>query len=356
MSDISERSWGSLPSGESISLFTLRNSGGIEAAITNYGGRVVMLKVPDRNGRSEDIVLGFDTLDGYLGHNPYFGAVVGRFANRIANGQFQLAGKTYKLLQNNGANALHGGAQGFDKVAWKAAVSNSSNGSPALELRYLSRDGEEGYPGDLQVTVTYTLSEDNTLRIDYAAITDRNTVLNLTNHSYFNLAGHAQGNILDQRVTLNADRFTPVGSNLIPTGDLRGVEATPFDFRQPTAIGARIDANDEQIAFGGGYDHNFVLNHSGNGLSLAARVHDPRSGRTMEVLTTQPGMQFYTGNHIQGEIPGKGGAAYGVRSGFCCETQRFPDSPNQPQFPSAVLKPGEQYQETTAFRFSAGRE
>jgi aldose 1-epimerase len=355
MREISERRWGSLPSGESISLFTLRNANGIEASVTNYGGRLVTLKVPDRAGENEDIVLGFDTLDGYLGHNPYFGALVGRFANRIANGEFDLAGKTYTLLKNNGSNALHGGARGFDKVAWKAAVV-TSNGSPALNLRYLSKDGEEGYPGNLDVEVTYSLSDDNILRIDYAASTDRDTVLNLTSHSYFNLAGHAHGNILDQRVLLNADRFTPVGSNLIPTGDLRSVEGTPFDFRQVTPIGARIDANDEQIAFGGGYDHNFVLNRSGNGLSTAARVHDPRSGRIMEVLTTQPGMQFYTGNHIHGQIPGKGGAVYGARGGFCCETQRFPDSPNQPRFPSAALRPGERYRETTAFRFSAGAE
>jgi aldose 1-epimerase len=353
MSGISNRRWGSLPSGEPIDLFTLRNARGVEASITNYGGRLVELKVPDRAGHSEDIVLGFDSLDGYLGPNPYFGALVGRFANRIANGQFELGGQTYTLLKNNGSNALHGGAKGFDKVAWRAAVV-TSNGNPALELRYLSTDGEEGYPGNLDVVVTYSLSEDNVLRIDYAATTDRDTVLNLTNHSYFNLAGHAHGNILDQRVMLNADRFTPVGSNLIPTGDLRSVEATPFDFRQPTAIGARIDANDEQIGFGAGYDHNFVLNRPGKGLSPAARVHDPHSGRVMEVLTTQPGMQFYTGNHIHGEIHGKGGAVYRARGGFCCETQRFPDSPNQAQFPSAALKPGEQYRETTAFRFSVG--
>lgn len=355
MSEISERRWGSLPAGEAISLFTLRNASGVEASVTNYGGRLVTLQTPDRAGRSEDIVLGFDSLDGYLGPNPYFGALVGRFANRIANGKFELDGQTYTLLQNNGSNALHGGARGFDKVAWKAAVI-SSNGNSALELRYLSEDGEEGYPGNLEVTTTYTLSEDSTLRIDYSASTDRATVLNLTNHSYFNLAGHAQGNILDQRVVLNADRFTPVAASLIPTGDLRSVAGTPFDFRQSTAIGARIDANDEQIAFGGGYDHNFVLNRSGNGLSLAARVYDPHSGRIMEVLTTQPGMQFYTGNHIRGQIRGKGGVAYGARAGFCCETQHFPDSPNQPQFPSSVLQSGERYRQTTAFRFSAGGE
>jgi aldose 1-epimerase len=355
MSEISERRWGSLPSGESISLFTLRNGNGLEASITNYGGRLVTLQVPDRAGRSEDIVLGFDSLEGYLGHNPYFGALVGRFANRIANGKFELDGAAYTLLQNNGTNALHGGARGFDKVAWKAAAIDS-NGNSALELRYLSRNGEEGYPGNLEIAATYTLSNDNTLRIDYSGSTDRATVLNLTNHSYFNLAGHAQGNILDQRVVLNADRFTPVGSNLIPTGDLRSVAGTPFDFRQSTAIGARIDANDEQIGFGGGYDHNFVLNRAGNGLSLAARVYDPRSGRVMEVLTTQPGMQFYTGNHIRGEIRGKGGATYDARAGFCCETQHFPDSPNQPQFPSSVLRPGDRYTHTTAFRFSTGAE
>jgi aldose 1-epimerase len=353
MSEISSQSWGSLPSGEPIDLFTLRNSHGMEASITNYGGRVVTLKIPDRAGHSEDIVLGFDSLEGYLGPNPYFGALVGRFANRIANGQFELGGQTYTLLKNNGSNALHGGARGFDKVVWKAAAA-TSNGSAALELRYLSKDGEEGYPGNLDVLVTYSLSDENVLRIDYAATTDRGTVLNLTNHSYFNLAGHAHGNILDQRVMLNAGQFTPVGSNLIPTGDLRGVEGTPFDFRQAAPIGARIDADDEQIQFGKGYDHNFVLNRSHNGMSMAARIHDPHSGRIMEVLTTQPGMQFYTGNHIQGQIHGKDGAVYGARGGFCCETQRFPDAPNQPKFPTATLKPGERYRETTAFQFSIG--
>jgi aldose 1-epimerase len=353
MSEISSRPWGSLPSGEPIDLFTLRNSHGMEASITNYGGRVVTLKVPDRAGRVDDIVLGFDSLEGYLGPNPYFGALVGRFANRIANGKFELGGQIYTLLKNNGSNALHGGGRGFDKVAWKAVVA-TSNGSAALELRYLSKDGEEGYPGNLDVLVTYSLSDENVLRIDYAATTDRGTVLNLTNHSYFNLAGHSHGNILDQRLMLNAGSFTPVGSNLIPTGHLRRVEATPFDFRQAAPIGARIDANDEQIQFGKGYDHNFVLNRSDDGLSLAARVHDPHSGRIMEVLTTQPGMQFYTGNHIQGDIHGKDGAVYGARGGFCCETQRFPDAPNQPKFPTAVLKPGERYRETTAFQFSIG--
>jgi aldose 1-epimerase len=351
MSEISSRPWGSLPSGEPIDLFTLRNSRGMEASITNYGGRMVTLKVPDRAGGSEDIVLGFDSLEGYLGPNPYFGALVGRFANRIANARFELDGQVYTLLKNNGSNALHGGARGFDKVAWKAAAA-ISNGSAALELRYLSMDGEEGYPGNLDVQVVYSLSEDNVLRIDYSAVTDRETVLNLTNHSYFNLAGHAHGNILDQRVMLNAGQFTPVGPNLIPTGDLRRVEGTPFDFREAAPIGARIEANDEQIQFGKGYDHNFVLNRSDNGLSVAARVHDPHSGRIMEVLTTQPGMQFYTGNHIHGEIHGKDGAVYGARGGFCCETQCFPDAPNQPKFPTAALKPGERYREATAFQFS----
>ena len=348
MTQIADRPWGSLPSGEPIDLYTLRNASGMEASITNYGGRLVTLNVPDRAGRIEDVVLGFDTLEGYLGHNPYFGALVGRFANRIANGQFQLGGKTYTLLKNNGTNALHGGARGFDKVAWKAL-----NGKSALELGYFSKDGEEGYPGNLDVRATYTLSDDNSLQIDYFATTDADTVLNLTNHSYFNLAGHANGYILDQQVTFNSSHFTPVAPSLIPTGELRSVEGTPFDFRKSTAIGARIDADDEQIGFGKGYDHNFILNRSSNGPSLAARIHDPLSGRVMEVLTTQPGMQFYTGNHIHGEINGKAGAVYRVRSGFCCETQRFPDSPNQSKFPTATLKPGEQYRETTIFRFSA---
>jgi aldose 1-epimerase len=351
MSEITNQQWGSLPTGERIDLYTLRNSAGTESSITTYGGRIVTLKTPDRDGRSEDMVLGFDTLDGYLSHNPYFGALVGRFANRIANGTFQLGGQTYTLLKNSNGNALHGGAKGFDKVAWTAEVV-TVEGNPALELRYLSKDGEEGYPGNLNVVVRYALGEDNALRIDYEATTDRLTVLNLTNHCYFNLAGHAGGRILEQEATIFADSFTPAGANQIPTGEVRDVTGTPFDFRRPTVIGARINSTDEQIQHGEGYDHNFVLNRNGNGLVPAARISDPKSGRVMDVLTTQPAMQFYTSNHIAAAIKGKNGAVYEARSAYCCETQHFPDSPNQPAFPSTQLKPGECYQQTTVYRFS----
>ncbi len=354
MTQINEQDWGTIGSGEQIHLYTLRNSKGMEASITNYGGRLVRLKVPDRDGKFEDVVLGCDDLAGYLGKNPYFGALVGRYANRIANGEFTLDGEVYKLARNNGENALHGGLKGFDKVVWSVGEVSANHGS-ALELRYLSKDGEEGYPGNLSATATYSLSDENELKIDFGATTDKDTVLNLTNHSYFDLAGQAAGKILDHRVFINADKFTPVNAHLIPTGELRDVKGTPFDFRKPMAIGARIDAKDEQLQYGEGYDHNFVLNDSGNGPSLAARVADPTSGRVMEVLTTQPGVQFYTGNHLDASAKGKGGMRYGVRFGFCLETQHFPDSPNKPNFPSTELKPGQHYHSTTIFRFSVGR-
>lgn len=354
MSELIKSRWGALSSGEEIHLFTLRNANGIEASITNYGGRLVTLKTPDRDGRFADIVLGFDTLDGYLNKNPYFGALVGRYANRIANAEFTLGGRTYKLARNNGENSLHGGLKGFDKVAWKAEQIATRDG-PALSLEYVSADGEEGYPGMLNAAATYTLTDKDELQIEYGAVTDKNTVLNLTNHSYFHLAGQASGDILDHIVTIAADRFTPVNAHLIPTGELRSVKGTPFDFTQPTRIGERIEQNEEQLQFGLGYDHNFVLNRSGAELAFAARAHHPKSGRTLEVLTTQPGVQFYTGNHLAESLArGKGGAVYGFRSGFCLETQHFPDSPNQPSFPSTELKPGQHYQQTTVFRFSTG--
>jgi len=351
MTQISKQSWGASASGEQIDLYTLRNANGLETTITNYGGRIVTLKTPDRNGHLEDIVLGFDSIEPYLVKNPFFGALVGRFANRIANAQFELDGKVYRLARNNGENALHGGIKGFDKVVWRARETTVS-GAPALELTYFSKDGEEGYPGDLTVTVTYSLTADNQLRIDYAATTDKSTVLNLTNHSYFDLSGQAQGNILDHIVTINADRFTPINTHLIPTGELRSVAGTVFDFRKPVRIGDRIDDKDQQMAYSQGYDHNYVLNSRGSDPSLAARVTDPRSGRAMEVLTTQPGVQFYTGNHLDGTVKGKGGMVYGFRHAFCFETQHFPDSPNQPEFPSTKLSPGDHYRETTIFRFS----
>jgi aldose 1-epimerase len=347
MSGITKQSWGTLPTGESIDLYTLRNDKGVEATITNFGGKIVTLKAPDRAGNVEDVVLGYDTLAPYVDKNPFFGTLVGRYANRIADGKFALDGKTYTLLKNNGPNSLHGGAKGFDKVAWSPAIVGE-----ALQLKYVSKDGEEGYPGTLSATVTYTLTDDNGLQIGYAATTDKDTVLNLTNHSYFNMAGHANGRILDHQLTINAGKFTPVNENLIPTGELKSVEGTPFDFRKPTAIGARIDSTDQQMQYGKGYDHNFVLNRAGGGPTLAARVTDPRSGRTMEVHTTQPGMQLYTANHVEGEIKGKAGAIYRFRSAYCFETQHYPDSPNQPSFPTTVLKPGETYSQITQFRFS----
>jgi aldose 1-epimerase len=345
------RAFGKTPSGEEVKLFTLTNSHGMEAGITNYGARVTSLKVPDKTGQLADVVLGFDSLDGYLKQNPYFGAIVGRYGNRIAKGRFTLDGHEYKLAVNNGENALHGGLKGFDKVVWAAEPIQSADG-PGVKLTYVSKDGEEGYPGTLTATVTYVLTGANELRISYDAATDKDTVVNLTNHSYFNLAGQGEGDILGHEVTLLADRFTPVDKGLIPTGELRSVDKTPFDFRQPTAIGARINNDDQQIKFGGGYDHNFVLNRTGDGLTLAARVHEPKTGRIMEVSTTEPGLQFYTGNFLDGTITGKAGKVYPKRAAFCMETQQFPDSPNHPKFPTVVLKPGARYQTTTVYRFS----
>ncbi len=352
MSALQKEGWGKTEAGEEIFLYTLRNLSGIEVQITSYGGRVVTLKTPDRAGASSDIVLGFDNLAGYLGNNPYFGALVGRYANRIANGEFVLNGKRYTLARNNGQNSLHGGWKGFDKKVWNAHEI-TQGAEPALELSYLSPDGEEGYPGNLHVTVRYTLTSSNELRIDYSATTDKDTVLNLTNHSYFDLSGQGAGKILDFEVMINAERFTPVDANLIPTGELRPVEGTPFDFRKSMPIGSRIDQSDEQLKLAIGYDHNFVLNGRGNVLSLAARASDPQTGRVLEVLTTQPGIQFYTGNHLDGSLTGKDGVAYSFRSGVCFETQHFPDSPNHPEFPSTELKAGQQYRGTTVFRFSA---
>lgn len=345
------RQFGKTAKGEPVQLYTLRNSKGVEASITNYGAILVSLKVPDRNGNATDVVLGFDSLDGYLGEHPYFGAVIGRYGNRIAGGRFVLDDVEYKLARNNGENHLHGGIRGFDKAVWKLKEPRA-DGNDGLEFTYLSEDGEEGYPGNLTATVRYTLTGDNELRLDYEATAGKPTVVNLTNHSYFNLAGAGNGDILAHRISINADSFTPVDQGLIPTGELRPVEGTPFDFRQPHAIGERIDGKDQQLVYGKGYDHNFVLNGSAGSLRPAARVTEPGSGRVMEILTTEPGVQFYTGNFLDGTIRGKGGTAYGHRYGFCLETQHFPDSPNQPQFPSVVLRPGAKYQSTTVYKFS----
>jgi len=342
--------WGETPDGQVVQLYTVVNDSGIEARITNYGGIVVSLKVPDREGRLDDVVLRYDTLPEYVDDLSYFGCIVGRYANRIAGGRFTLNGVGYILTANERWNHLHGGIRGFSKMVWEARPVER-DGSAGLGLSHLSRDGEEGYPGNLRAEVTYLLTEDDELRIEYEATTDRDTVVNLSHHSYFNLAGG--GDVLDQELTLLADRFTPVDGELIPTGELRGVKGTPMDFTAPTAIGERIGADYEQLELAGGYDHNWVLNKEGSGLSLAAVVHHPGTGRTMEAYTTEPGVQFYSGNQIPSHIPGKGGRRYGPRHGLCLEAQHFPDSPNRPEFPSTTLREGETYRQTTVYRFYA---
>jgi aldose 1-epimerase len=347
---ISQAPFGKTADGTPVEIYTLRNSKGMEARIMTYGGIVVSLKVPDKNGKFGDVVLGYDNLDDYVKNNPFFGALVGRYGNRIAKGKFTLGGKEYTLAINNAPNNLHGGPIGFDKRVWKVAKVDVSQDGPRLELTYLSKDGEEGFPGNLNVTATYTLTDDNGLRVDYTATTDKATLCNLTQHSYFNLAG--KGDILNHLVFINADKLTPVDNTLIPTGELKPVAGTPFDFRTATAIGARINADDEQIKFGSGYDHNWVVNKPLGKLGLMARVTEPTTGRAMEVWSTEPGVQFYTGNFLDGSITGKGGWVYQRRNGFCFEPQHYPDSPNHPQFPSAELKPGQTYQNTIIYKFS----
>ncbi len=352
MTQITKTTWGKLPSGEQAHLHTLRNSKGTEVAITDFGGRIVTLRVEDRSGKFADVVLGCESLEGYLAKNPYFGALLGRYANRIGGARFTLDGQTYELAQNNGPNALHGGLRGFDKVLW-AGEEVPVNDGFGLRLEHVSPDGEEGYPGNLTVAITYSLTESDGLQIEYQASTDKATVLNLSNHSYFDLSGEFAGNILDHEITINADRFTPIDETSIPTGELEPVEGTPFDFRTRTAMGARIGEDNEQLKRGLGYDHNFAVNGNAGELRLAARAYEPKSGRVMDVLTTQPGVQFYTGNHLEGNVTGKGGVVYGFRYGFCLETQHFPDSPNQPQFPSTKLEPGVEFHQKTVFRFSS---
>jgi aldose 1-epimerase len=344
--------FGRTKGGEAVEVYTLRNRRGAEARVMTYGATVVSLKVPDRAGRFDDVVLGFDQLGTYEEDTHYIGCVVGRYANRIAKGRFTLNGVEYTLATNNNGNHLHGGLRGFDKVVWKARPLNVRNGS-AVELTYVSKDGEEGYPGTLTVTVVYTLTDANELKLDYTATTDKDTVVNLTNHSYFNLAGHGNGDILKHLLTVNADRFTPADATSIPTGELQPVAGTLFDFRRPTAIGARIDQQDEQLQFGNGYDHNYVVNGRAGTLRLAARASEPTTGRVMEVWTTQPGVQLYTGNFLDGTPAGKGGKHYGRRDAFCLETQHFPDSPNHPSFPTTVLRRGARFRSTTVYRFSA---
>lgn len=351
--NLKKDNFGKTPTGTDVEIYTLTNKNGVEVKITNYGATITSIKVPDKNGKFDDVALGYDSLDGYLAKNPHLGSVAGRFANRIAKGEFKLNGKSYKLAKNNGENHLHGGPGGFYQQVWTATEKEPSKDGVGLVLKYLSKDGEEGYPGNLDVTVTYTLTDSNELKIDYAATTDKDTILNLTNHSYFNLAGAGNGDILGHQLKVNAQQTTPVDKTMIPTGEVKPVAGTPFDFSKLTTIGSRINDQDEQLILGKGYDHNFILN-TGNSLSTqAVEVYEPTSGRVMEVFTTQPGVQLYTGNFLDGTITGKGGKVYKQRYGFCLETQHYPDSPNRPNFPTVVLKPGQKFESTTIYKFSA---
>ena len=347
---ISRKAFGQTHDGQVADIYTLRNSNGMEAKITNYGGIVVTLKVPDRKGKLADVTLGYDTLEEYKA-SPYFGCIVGRMGNRIAKGRFELEGKRYKLAVNNPPNSLHGGIKGFDKVLW-AATPSATPAGPSLRLEYVSADGEEGFPGALKVTAVYTLTEKNELKLAMTAKTDKTTVVNLTHHAYFNLAGAGKGNILDHELILNASKFTPMDKTSIPTGAIAPVAGTPFDFTKPAVIGARIDQNDKQLKFGLGYDHNFVIDKAPGTLGVMGRAYEPGSGRVLTVLSTAPGVQFYTGNFLDDSFVGKGGKVYGHRTGFCLEPQHFPDSPNRPEFPSVTLRPGETYKHTIVFRFS----
>jgi aldose 1-epimerase len=347
---VTERMFGSMPDGTRVRLFTLTNAHGIEVQAITYGLILVSISVPDRQGHLGDVVIGHDNLEDYFTKSRFFGAVVGRYGNRIAGGQVSIDGTAYQLTLNNGPNHLHGGMKGFDKVVWDAEVTSDSRG-PSVVFTHTSPDGHEGYPGTLVARVAYTLTDGNELIVEYSATTDRPTIVNMTQHSYFNLAGVGSGDILGHRLTLHADRYTPVDATQIPTGELAPVEGTPLDFRRETTIGERIDSDYPQLKMSGGYDHNFVLSRNGGGLAPAARVVEPATGRTMEVATTEPGMQFYSSNKLDGSMSGKGGHVYGARCGFCLETQHFPDSPNKPHFPSTVLRPGQEYSSTTVFKF-----
>lgn len=349
---ISSRPFGNLPGGQEVTEFTFANSNGMEVKIMDFGGIITSLKVPDRDGNIEDIVLGFDNLQGYLGEHPYFGALIGRYGNRIAKGKFTLEGNEYTLAVNNGENHLHGGLKGFDKVMWDAVIIENE-AVVGLKLHYLSKDMEEGYPGNLDVEVVYTISDKNEIKVDYRATTDKTTVINLTQHSYFNLEGKGSENILDHEVMIKADNFIPVDPGLIPTGELVPVTGTPFDFSQLTKVGGHINDDNAQIKIGGGYDHCWVLNKSDeNALDWVIKVLGPVKGRVMEMATTEPGVQFYSGNFLDGTLTGKDDVTYPHRYAFCLETEHYPDSPNQPQFPSSVLRPGEEYKSTTIFKFS----
>jgi aldose 1-epimerase len=346
---VDKKDFGRTADGTAVDLYTLTNANGMIAKIITYGGIVAELHTADRSGRLDDVVLGFKTLQPYLGEHPYFGGIIGRVGNRIAKGRFTLNGREYTLATNNGPNHLHGGLRGFDKVVWQAQGAPSSNGA-SLTLTYVSRDGEEGYPGTLSATVVYTLTNQDELRIDYTATADKATPVNLTNHSYFNLAGEGMGDILGHELMIVADRFTPVDDTLIPTGELKLVTGTPMDFMTPATIGSRIAQ--VPLAAPGGYDHNYVLTGGGGTLALAARVREPNTGRVMEVYTTEPGVQLYTGNFLDGIITGKRGVSYKKHFGFCLETQRFPDSVNHPSFPSTILEPGQTYRTTTIYKFT----
>jgi aldose 1-epimerase len=349
---IEKQAFGKTPEGTEVSQYTLTNANKVEVKIITYGGIITSVRVPDRDGNMANVVLGFSNLDDYLTKSPYFGSITGRYANRIAKGKFTLDDKEYTLATNNAPNSLHGGVKGFDKQVWDAKDVTGNDG-PSLELSRVSPDGEEGYPGNLTVKVTYTLTDDNELRMDYSATTDKTTVVNLTNHSYFNLAGNGSGPVYDQILMVDADKFTPVDETLIPTGELASVEGTPFDFRVPKPISAGIRSSDAQMILGRGYDHNFVLNRKDNtSMMLAARLYEPHSGRTLEVLTMEPGLQVYTGNFLDGTIVGSSGGMYRQGEGICLETQHFPDSPNQADFPSTVLKPGDTYSTSTIYKFT----
>jgi aldose 1-epimerase len=345
---VARQPFGQTSDGTPVEMFVLTNRQGVQVRAITYGGIITSLRVPDRAGTMADVVHGFDSIEGYLKGHPYFGSIVGRYGNRIARGQFSLGGQTYTLAVNNGPNHLHGGLKGFDKAVWQGEPLPNGTG---VAFSRTSPDGEEGYPGNLKARVTYTLSDANELSIAYEATTDKPTPVNLTQHTYFNLAGHDSGDILGHELTIHADRYTPVDSTLIPTGELAPVAGTPFDFRKGERVGARINTAHEQLKHAGGYDHNFVLNRTGDGLQPAARLVDPKSGRTLEVSTSEPGLQFYSGNFLDGRLTGKGDVVYAHRSGLCLETQHFPDSPNKPGFPSTILNPGETYRTSTVFRF-----
>ena len=348
---IEKTTFGKTPDGQSVDLYTLTNSHRVEVRVMNYGGIVVSLRVPDKNGKLDDIVLGYDNFAGYLDNKPYFGAIIGRYGNRIAGAEFTLDGTTYHLAKNNGPNSLHSGFKGFNKVLWNAGPFTQEH-AVGVVFTYTSKDGEEGFPGNLKTKITYTLTDQNELEFACEATTDKATPINLTHHSYFNLRGEGNGDVLNHEIMLNADRFLVVGAGLIPSGELRSVAGTPLDFRKSHAIGARINDAYEQLVAGGGYDHTFVLNHKGSDLVLGAKVREPETGRVLEVSTTEPSLQFYTGNFLDGSL-GKNGHHYAKRSAFCLEAQHFPDSPNHPEFPSTILRPGQTFHSRTVYKFSA---